>query len=100
MPTPDAKDGDLPLPNGEGQGGGPFPTSPPTLKGSEDTSATAWDRLLASDAPLRLDVPILLRKLPEQSRPSRLVVEVLDEQRQRLGSAAIFPSGWYPGRTD
>ena len=81
-----------PLPLGGGYPGG-------RGDGADDAS-TAWQRLLAASEPLQLDVPVLLRKLPEHSRSSRLVVEVLDERRQRLGSAVIFPGGWYPGRTD
>jgi len=89
MSTPDPLP---PLPLGEGWGEG---KSTPI-----DNTSAAWQHLLAATEPLQLDVPVLLRKLPEHSRSSRLVVEVLDERRRRLGSAVIFPGGWYPGRTD
>jgi hypothetical protein len=62
------------------------------------TESDAWARLLASSNPISLDVPLLLRKLPDWSTGEKLIVEVLDEQRHRLGSAAVFRGGWYPGR--
>jgi hypothetical protein len=65
---------------------------------TDRNASEAWQRLIASSAPVDLDVPFLLRKLPDWSRSGKLIVEVLDERRRRLGSAAIFPGGWYPGR--
>ena len=57
----------------------------------------AWQAILDEGEPVGVDVPIWVRKLPEHSSPSKLVVEVLDAQRGRLGSAAVFPGGWSPG---
>ncbi|MDP8922940.1 MAG: AAA domain-containing protein [Chloroflexota bacterium] len=64
---------------------------------TDGDAGAAWARLLAADGPLDVDVAVLVRKLPEHSSPTRLVVEVLDERRRRLGSAAVFSQGWYPG---
>src|SRR6266536_817549 len=111
MPTPDTAGhppSDPPLPRaGEGENGRAGSPSPPQRghpggqgegPSRQGEVAAAWQRLLASPTPLKLDVPVLLRKLPEHSRPNRLVLEVLDERHRRLGSAAVFHGGWYPGR--
>src|SRR5215208_3348636 len=57
----------------------------------------AWQRLLAARQPVYLDVPVLARKLPERSGPSRLVLELTAEDGARLGRAHVFPGEWYPG---
>ena len=84
---------------------------------SPPSTLHSWARLLAARAPVYLDVPVLARKVPERSGPSRLVLELFAEgaapqtptaaQRPpahdtgsvagRLGLASVFPGEWYPG---
>jgi hypothetical protein len=69
----------------------------PQASGPPETSRTAWARLHAARRPVYLDVPILARKVPERSRPSRLVLDLTTEDGGRLGRAQVFPGEWYPG---
>jgi hypothetical protein len=64
-----------------------------------ESPRAAWARLLAIRAPVYLDVPVLARKLPEHSGPSRLVLEIVAEGEGPLGLARVFPGEWYPGAT-
>jgi len=62
-----------------------------------ETTRAAWARLLAARGPVYLDVPVLARKDPERSRPSRLALDLFAEDGARLGRASVFPGEWYPG---
>jgi hypothetical protein len=56
----------------------------------------AWQRLVTAHRPVYLDLPVLARKLPERSGPSRLHLELTAEDGTRLGRAHVFPGEWYP----
>lgn len=57
----------------------------------------AWQRLQqAPGEPQWLDVPILVQPVGEL-RPGRIVLEALTEDRQPLGTCAVFNGEWYPG---
>jgi hypothetical protein len=56
----------------------------------------AWRGLLAARGVVYLDLPVLARKLPERSGPSRLFLELTTENGARLGRAHVFPGEWFP----
>jgi len=64
--------------------------------GRDEAPRAAWRRLLAARRPVYLDLPVLARKLPERSGPSRLFLELTTEDGARLGRAHVFPGEWFP----
>jgi len=73
---------------------GPATSAPPP---GGETARAAWARLRAARTPIYLDVPVLARKVPERSGPSRLALDLYAEDGARLGRARVYPGEWYPG---
>ena len=77
------------------RGSRPHAPLPGGSRGAEAPRA-AWRRLLAARGVVYLDLPVLARKLPERSGPSRLFLELTAEDGARLGRAHVFPGEWFP----
>src|SRR3712207_1131044 len=68
------------------------------MHAARDSTQTAWQPVLESRTPVDRDAPVVVRKLATRGAPTRGGAEVRGPGQRRLGTGAVYPGGWYPGR--